>query len=487
MKRIVFIGYTIFIFLHSSCKKDPKIIDISQSGYPEEIGQIVITQCAVSGCHNDASKNAASGLSLSTWDKLFEGARSGSAVIPYKHTLSTFFLFTNTHEDLGLSNLPTMPINGNPLSREQMILIRNWIDKGAPNNKGEIKFSDNPKRKKYYVTNQGCDLVYVFDSETDLAMRAIDVGNSSKIESPHMVKVSPDGNYWYVCFTNGNVLQKFRTSDDRLVGEAFITLGNWNTFVITKNGKYAFVVDWSFEGRIAWVDLEKMELKKLYQGSGLMKWPHGSALSPDDKYLYVTSQTGNYIYKIDIRNPNFPDFEEISLVPNELPSNLSSLDPHEIIFSPDGTKYFVACQKSNELRVLQASNDSLIAVIPTGEFPQEFGLSYSTEYLFVTCMEDRTTFQGNVGSVTVINYKTNSFVKHINTGTQPHGIAVDDEKGLVYVANRNIDSSGPAPHHTTECGGRNGYLTAIDLKTLELKRGFRPEVSSDPYSISIRK
>lgn len=487
MKTNILILIISILTIFSSCKKDPQIIDVSKTGYPENIGKLFITKCAVSGCHNDVSKNAASGLSLSTWNTLFEGARSGSAVIPFRHSLSTLFLFTNTHEDYGLSNLPTMPINGSPLSREEMMQIIDWIDRGAPNNKGEIKFADNPKRKKYYVTNQGCDLVYVFDSETDLAMRAIDVGNNSSIESPHMVKVSPDGNYWYVCFTNGNILQKFRTSDDRLVGQADITLGNWNTFVITKDGKNAFVIDWSFDGRIAWVDLESMTLKKMYQGSGLLKWPHGSALSPDEKYLYVTSQTGNFIYKIDIRNPNFPDFEEISLVPGDLPSNISSLDPHEIIFSPDGSKYFVSCQKSNELRVMQTSNDSLIARIPTGEYPQEFSLSHSTDYLFVTCMEDRTTFPGHIGSVTVVNYKTNQFVKHIQTGTQPHGIAVDDTKGIVYVAHRNIDISGPAPHHTTECGGRNGYINAIELNSLELKKGFRPEVSTDPYSIAIRK
>lgn len=56
-----------FFFLISSCKKDPVIVDISETGYPKEIGELIVTQCAVSGCHNDISKNAASGLSLSTW------------------------------------------------------------------------------------------------------------------------------------------------------------------------------------------------------------------------------------------------------------------------------------------------------------------------------------------------------------------------------------------------------------------------------------
>lgn len=39
---------------------------------------------------------------------------------------------------------------------------------------------------------------------------------------------------------------------------------------------------------------------------------------------------------------------------------------------------------------------------------------------------------------------------------------------LVYVANRNAVADGPAPHHSTECGGRNGYVTTIDLNTSQL-------------------
>ena len=46
------------------------------------IGRIMIEKCATSGCHNDVSKVAAGGLSLSSWDKLFEGSRAGSSVVP---------------------------------------------------------------------------------------------------------------------------------------------------------------------------------------------------------------------------------------------------------------------------------------------------------------------------------------------------------------------------------------------------------------------
>jgi DNA-binding beta-propeller fold protein YncE len=102
-------------------------------------------------------------------------------------------------------------------------------------------------------------------------------------------------------------------------------------------------------------------------------------------------------------------------------------------------------------------------------------------------MEDDITFSGNVGSVSVIDYNNFISLKQINTGYQPHGIAVDDYKQQVYVINRNASQNGPAPHHTTDCGGRNGYLTIIDMNTLELVPDYKAELSVDPYYVTIRK
>ena len=74
----------------------------------------------------------------------------------------------------------------------------------------------------------------------------------------------------------------------------------------------------------------------------------------------------------------------------------------------------------------------------------------------------------------------------VHTGFQPHGLVVDDARELVYVAHRNVNSSGPPPHHSTECAGRNGYVTMIDLNTLELVSEYKVEVSVDPYSVALR-
>ncbi len=209
--------------------------------------------------------------------------------------------------------------------------------------------------------------------------------------------------------------------------------------------------------------------------------------SPTGKTLYVTAQTGNFIYKIDVSDPANPAVNEISLQAGIPPIKSSSLDVHEIIFSPDESKYFVSCQKSNEVRVMNTANDSLLAVIAVGIFPQEMGISESKSYLFVTCPEDTVSFPGVRGSVGIIDYQNLQLIKKVNAGFQPHGIAVDDARQLVVIANRNVTLSGPAPHHPGSCGGRNGYLTFLDMNSLQMIVGKRLELAPDPYTAAVRK
>ena len=483
MKKIVLYAccFLLAIIFITTCTSEKGTPDYN--GYPEEIGKIVFTQCAVSGCHTDKSKEAAGGLSLESWDKLFEGGRNSVSVIPYRSDYSTFCYYINTYPDLGVTLVPTMPYNKEKLSREQVILVKDWINAGAPNADGFVKFSDNPNRKKMYVTNQGCDVVTVIDQETLLPMRYINVGSSASTESPHMIRVSPDNQYWYVLFLAGNYLEKYRTSDDSFVAKALIGSGLWNTFVISSNSQKAYCVDFSNSGKIATVDLNTMTAS-YKQG---FNNPHGSTLNKTNDTLYITQQVNSSnIYKIPVND--FDNYEDnIHLYSTTPPTHLNA---HEVAFTPDGTKYFVTCQGTSEVRVFQAGTDQLLAIIPVGALPSEMSFSTTTNYLFVTCTEDVTNFPGKRGSVAVIDYQTNQLVKTIYTGHQPHGIAVDDNKGLVVVANRNAISGGPAPHHSSNCGGRNGYITFIDLNTLELVTSGnttkRIEVAVDPYSVSVR-
>lgn len=472
--------------LFVSCKHDEPIPNYSS--FPSKVARIISTKCAVRGCHDNVSKDAVGGLSLESWTDLFNGYNNGPAVVPFRPDYSTFLFSINTFSDLGVQLAPTMPYNQQALTKDEVILLRDWIAGGAPDKNGKILFVDNSAREKIYLTNQGCDVVAVFDRTTGILMRYIDVGAKAGTESPHNIKMSPDKKYWYVIFTNGTIIQKYDASTDTYVGSATIGSGNWNTFTVSNDGTKGFAVDWSANGKVAYVDLKNMSLIQTWSGTMLFEYPHGSAINATDDTLYLTGQSGNFIYKVPVADPS--STIQVSLQTGMPPSTTASLNIHELIFNPDHSKYFVTCQFSNEVRIVNTKNDSVLKVIPTGNSPVEMSLSPSNGYLFVTCMEDTVFNPPGRGCVSIINYNTNTFIKNIYTGYQPHGIVVDETNNLVYVGNRNINPNGPAPHHVFFCGGRNGYVTYIDLTTLTMKKlglnDKRTEVSVDPYSMTIR-
>jgi DNA-binding beta-propeller fold protein YncE len=478
-----------FIFIFSQCANDKKeVVPVpEQAGcYPDEVGKIFITKCATSGCHDTQSKDAAAGLDMTSWDKLFNGSRGGAAVIPYDVDQSFLVRFINTYSDLGPMQAPTMPYNGTPLSKEEVTTVINWINDGAPDCKGH-RITDNTGQRKFYITNQGCDLVSVWDAERAVIIKYVKVGgNPNLIESPHKVAVSPDKNYWFVSFTGNNAkyFQKYRTSDDSLVGQVDIGIGSWNTFAITSDSKTAYIPDYSSasSGKVAIVDLETMTLKSTSFVNPFpsgCSYPHGSFITPDNHYLYLTKQEGNGLFKIDLTGP-VPDGNDLPDFPN------GSSKPHEMAFSPDGTIYFVTCQASNDVLVYRVSDDTFLKSISVGTDPVEMSFSHnsSTPYLFVTCM--------NGNAVSIINYMDTTLVSTINTLGYfyfPHGVAVDDVKGVCYIVNRNLKTAGgPPPHHTSVCdpNENNGYLMKINLSNLLIDFNFRPELSIDAYSISFK-
>src|SRR5690349_16386773 len=93
-----------------ACKHHYEFPGLDESNFPKEVGVILLGKCAVSGCHNDLSYSAAANLNLTSWDKMFEGASSGSVTIPFRADFSPLCYFTNTDSSSGIALEPTMPI-----------------------------------------------------------------------------------------------------------------------------------------------------------------------------------------------------------------------------------------------------------------------------------------------------------------------------------------------------------------------------------------
>lgn len=474
--------FALVTFCVQCCQTDPYPVS-PDSGYPNDVGQIFESKCAASGCHSDRGATAAGGLNLSSWENLFKGGNMNAVVIPFRPDQSYLMYAVNTYPDLGPQLHHHMPLNAPALSRQDVLIIRDWIARGAPAKDGTIPFSGVPDRSKIYVANQGCDFVTVFDARTKVAMRCVDVGNRFFIEAPHDLHVAPDGNHWYVTFFMGTTLQKFSAETDQLVDELDLGVYGWHSMTISADSRYAALSKWDAQGRVALVDLQNMSLITMMTG---FSYPHGCSFDASGTQLYVVSQMGNFFYKLDITDPLNPQVEQIPLRTSDIPSNGGIDKPYVIRFAPGNATYFITCQGTNEVRIFSALNDSLIGVLSTTGVPQLIEFSESTPYAFITCMLD-TTNANTQSSVDIINWHTNTIVSTVYPGFQERGLAVDDANGVVYVGNRNVDPGGPAPHHTTSCGGKNGDVTLIDLHTLQVIPWWRAEVGVDPYCVAIRK
>lgn len=474
----------LLLFLYNSCTYEKA--DLDYNGYPKEIGKILITNCATTGCHNSKSASACAGLDLTSWNNLFKGTRNNSSVIPYRPDQSFLLHSINTFPDLGPELYPTMPLNKPPLDRNEVNIIKNWIQKGAPDINGEIKWSENFNRRMVFVANQGCDYITVFDADSKLIMRSIDVGLTNGIEAPHDMLISPDGQFLYLSFFASSIFQKYRTSDGVKVGEMDLGIMSWHAIALSGNGKYAICSHFDADGKVALIDLTTMSLIYNYQGSGLFLYPHGCAFDYSGKTAYVTCMEGNFIYKIDLTDPSDPLIQQIALQSGETPSAAGFYKPYEIDFTPDYSKYYVTCQGTNEVRVFKTSDDSLLKVIPTSGIPQLVSFSKSKPYAFISCIED-VAGTTTSSSINIINTLDDFLISTVDPGYQPRGLVVDDVNGYVWIANRNVLGLGVAPHHTTLCTGKSGYITIIDMKTLQLIPNWRTEVSVDPYCVAIKK
>ena len=129
----------------------------------------------------------------------------------------------------------------------------------------------------------------------------------------------------------------------------------------------------------------------------------------------------------------------------------------------------------------------VIDSIPVGRLPQELAISRTQPYIFVSCMSD-SLGSSSFGSVYVINYNTHKVVGRLEGRfASPHGIAVDDRNGKLYVFSTNRSNTSYQPHHSGGvCGSTPGYYRLFDLHTLQPDNGKFFEVLSEPYSADVR-
>lgn len=492
MSKVKYLLITISLLYLSSCRKEEKLL-MENKGYPTEIAAIIHKNCSTTGCHTTASKNAAGGISMSTWDELMEGGNNINAyVVPYSPDQSPLLYVINSYEELGPILSPKMPFNQPAFSRATVQILMDWINNGAPNEYGNIKFSSYQNRSMIYVLNGQCNLISVIDVETGLVMRYVDI-NEGGGEFAEIIKVAPNGEYYYVVHQSG-IMKKFNISDNSKNAQLDLGTGFWRSMAISADSKKAFITDWSgnsalYGGQIALINLESMTPITVHNNPlDSIYFPFGITVNNDFSIAYSSCQTGNFIYKFDLTDLMNPIISKVILESGDNIGYTSSpYRPGNIILSSDESKYYVICEQSNEIRIYNSLDDQLIAINSTGTNPQNLVFSDKHGIYAVTCMEDQTTFTEGKGSVILFDALAHTEIKRIYPGYQPKGIVIDNTGDFLFIINRNADPIGAdAPHHYSDCEGNNGYAVKIDLNTLELIEDYKPELNVNPYAVDIK-
>ena len=137
--------------------------------------------------------------------------------------------------------------------------------------------------------------------------------------------------------------------------------------------------------------------------------------------------------------------------------SVSYASPLEVLLSPDGSRLYVLCQESEEIRVLDANSYAVIKKIAVGRVPRGFSLSHDGSRLFVTNSWDDT--------LSVIDTKTLTVNATWPVGAEPSGVVEDREGKRLFVANRIsndvavLDANTGAEEKRLLAGRGASYLT----------------------------
>jgi YVTN family beta-propeller protein len=107
---------------------------------------------------------------------------------------------------------------------------------------------------------------------------------------------------------------------------------------------------------------------------------------------------------------------------------LDYASPLEILLSPDGTRLYVLCQQSGEVRVLDAATYAVMGTIAVGRVPRGMALSRTGDRLFVANSWDDT--------LSVIDTRALAVAATWSVGAEPSGVVEDPAGKYVFVANR---------------------------------------------------
>ena len=297
------------------------------------------------------------------------------------------------------------------------------------------------------------------------------------VDGPHGVAVSPDGRFYYVTTAHGTpygFLWKYATANDSLAGK--VMLGNFPaTLQLTPDGAFAYVVNFNLHGEMVPSSVSIVSTDEMVEVARVQTctMPHGSRINSQGTKQYSACMMDDMVVEIDTRT--FGVSRRLSMAPDDAhaghgaPSALRGADTtrtpahpptagarmhREPACSPtwaqpsaDGSRVFVACNKSSEIVEIDARSWTAVRRIPAGPGVYNLGVTRDGRLLVATNKRGQ--------SVSVIEIASGRELARIATKRPVvHGVAVSPDDRYAFIT---VEGIGSAP----------GTLEVIDLRSFQ--------------------
>ena len=220
-------------------------------------------------------------------------------------------------------------------------------------------FDITPDGKFIYVSNEDAGTATVLDLSDGKSVATVKVG-----AEPEGVKITPDGKEVWVTSEGKGTVTVIDAGSNKAI--ATIKVGKRPRSVIFAPDGSKGYVPAEVGGNVSVVDVKTHKVLKtldLTKTTPDAK-PMGSAISPDGKFVYITTGRGATLEVIATANDSV-----VATIPD--PKR-----PWGVAVTADGSRIYTANGPSNDIAVIDAATNKVSKTVPAGDSPWGVAISH---------------------------------------------------------------------------------------------------------------
>ena len=298
----------------------------------------------------------------------------------------------------------------------------------------------------------------------------------TEVAGPHGLAVTPDAKHYYVSTAHGTPFGKLtKYNAETNAAEGNVMLGNFPaTAQVSPDGFYVYVVNFNLHGEMETSNVSVVAADEMVEIARIntCTMPHGSRMSADGTKHYSACMMDEELVEIDTRTLNVSRHffltkgSEMGMTGappvrgadahagHDMGGHgMEPPKPGDVSCSPtwaqpsrDGTRVWVACNKSSEIVEIDAKAWTLVRRLPAGPGVYNLGVTHSGRQLIATNKRD--------ASVSVFDAASGKELARIPTTRKVvHGVAISDDDRYAFISVEGV-------------GAQPGTVDIIDLTSL---------------------